>query len=267
MKKLLLAGASVAAMAIGSSSYAADIAPVYKAPPPVAACANFGGFYVGVHGDATTHNWQSHEESTRLVFNGLPSDASASKTGWGGGAQAGWNWQRGCAVWGFEADWTWARINDSRDLDNGLLAGAILSTVESDTKWYGTVRTKAGVVVSDLMLYVTGGLAYARQDWAVTTSAPFGAGGARVNDFFTDSATRWGWTVGVGAEWALWNNWSIKSEVLYAQLQRREDTFASPIQAAIAVNPTRRFEFDDSFWVGRIGVNWRFGGGPIVARY
>lgn len=262
MKKALIAVAALATLS-GTSAFAADMPVKAAAPPPPPACANFGGFYVGVHGDATTHNWQSHEESTRLVFIGLPDAASSNKTGAGGGVQAGWNSQRGCAVWGFEADWTWASIKDSRSLDNGLVAPfGIFSAVTADTKWYGTVRTRAGVVVSDLLLYATGGLAYARQNWNITTTAPFGAGGALITDSFTDSATRWGWTGGVGAEWALWNNVSIKGEVLYAQLQHREDTFFSPVQAALGgvITPTRRFGFDDSFWVGRIGVNWRFGG-------
>ncbi len=50
MKKLLIAGAALAAL-IGTPALAADMAaPVYKAPPPLAPMFSWTGFYVGVNG-------------------------------------------------------------------------------------------------------------------------------------------------------------------------------------------------------------------------
>jgi outer membrane immunogenic protein len=34
----------------------------------------------------------------------------------------------------------------------------------------------------------------------------------------SESDTRIGWTVGAGLEYALWSNWSVKVEYLYADL-------------------------------------------------
>ena len=50
MKKLLIAGAALAAL-IGTPALAADMAaPVYKAPPPVAPAWSWTGFYIGLNG-------------------------------------------------------------------------------------------------------------------------------------------------------------------------------------------------------------------------
>jgi outer membrane immunogenic protein len=268
MKKLILAGVSVAAMAAASSSYAADIAPVYKAPPAfVPACAQFGGFYVGAHGAWNTHdwNWRDRDGWTGAMNGGGQFGATeeSSKSGFGGGVQAGWNYQAGCTVFGIEADWTWTSLGNSKfSTDGGV--GAALDTAQIDTnmKWMGTVRTRSGVVVNNLLLYVTGGLAYAKFNRTYT-----GIDIGVATDVFDDSSTRWGGVVGVGAEWALWNSVSLKGEVLYARFQDNESTFRSAIATAAGNNPNVRFENQDAVWSGRIGLNWRFGGGPIVARY
>jgi opacity protein-like surface antigen len=34
----------------------------------------------------------------------------------------------------------------------------------------------------------------------------------------TKSGAQTGWTAGGGVEWALWNNWSLKTEYLYLSL-------------------------------------------------
>ena len=84
----------------------------------------------------------------------------------------------------------------------------------SRLRGFGSIRARSGVVVDNLLLYVTGGLAFAK--FERTASGAFFAGkyGCTYSctEAFEQSRTRWGWTAGVGAEWALWSNWSIKSE-------------------------------------------------------
>jgi outer membrane immunogenic protein len=235
----------------------------------VPVCAQFGGFYVGVHGSAESLDWKWYDRDSwaaNEVDNSLPHDTGRNRTGWGAGVQAGWNWQRGCAVWGFEADWTWSRLRTETFNTDGD-PGTALDTlrVANDLRWHGTVRTRSGVVVSDLLLYVTGGLAYARFERQADLTDFIG--GRFITETFTSDKTKWGWTVGVGAEWALWNNFSIKSEVLYAQYRWDEESFNSIFARNNGNPPTKRFEYDDSVWSARIGLNWRWGGGPIVARY
>ena len=83
-------------------------------------------------------------------------------------------------------------------------------------------------------------------------------------ELFSQKRWRWGGVVGVGTEWAINNNWSLKSEFLYMAFERDEVNFVSPVH-----NPgvNQRFESQDSVWVSRIGLNYRFGGGPVMAKY
>jgi outer membrane immunogenic protein len=130
-------------------------------------------------------------------------------------------------------------------------------------KWFGTLRARTGLVVNDLLLYVTGGVAFARSDREFSFFFQ-GKGGGGDLDVFSSSHTRWGWTAGVGAEWAITTNVSLKSELLYMDFANKENSFTT-----VFINPGTTYRFDnrDSVWVGRVGLNFRFGGGPVVANY
>ena len=51
MKKLFLASIAMVALSAGGSALAADMRPVYKAPPPVVIYDPWTGFYVGANGE------------------------------------------------------------------------------------------------------------------------------------------------------------------------------------------------------------------------
>jgi outer membrane immunogenic protein len=60
-----------------------------------------------------------------------------------------------------------------------------------------------------------------------------------------------GWTgAGAGAEYALANNWSFKTEYLYIRLPTRDDD----------VGGGERVQYKTDAHFARIGVNYRFGG-------
>jgi hypothetical protein len=80
-------------------------------------------------------------------------------------------------------------------------------------------------------------------------------GGVFVTETFASKKTKWGWTLGVGTEWAMWNNWSLKSEVLYAAFENDSNTFTSVLNGP----PGRNFDHQDNVWISRIGLNYRFG--------
>ena len=81
--------------------------------------------------------------------------------------------------------------------------------------WWGTVRGRAGyLVMPDLLVYGTGGLAYQ------LNSPPFNS--------HRNTA---GWTAGGGIEKMLDRNWSIKAEYLYVAPGGRQD--ANVIRAGI----------------------------------
>ena len=49
-------------------------------------------------------------------------------------------------------------------------------------------------------------------------------------DVFSFSNTRWGWTAGVGSEWALRQNVTFKSEILYMNFGDQSHSFISDRQ-------------------------------------
>jgi outer membrane immunogenic protein len=126
--------------------------------------------------------------------------------------------------------------------------------------WFGTVRARAGILASPrVLLYATGGLAYGD----VRTSETIGLAGFG----FSNTETRVGWTVGAGIEGAIGGNWTAKLEYLYLDLGRTSGTFLTTIPALgggfLASNYSSRITDN----VLRVGVNYRFGATPVVAKY
>src|SRR4249920_2630094 len=121
MKKLLLAGTALAALAAGSAN-AADLArpvPVYRAPPPVVSYFTWTGCYVGGNGGGL---WARKDWSNDIAIPGLgafpavPAGASFSShdvNGGVGGIQGGCNYQVGSWVFGIQGDYDWTNINSN----------------------------------------------------------------------------------------------------------------------------------------------------------
>ena len=250
MKKLLLATTAVFALADGSAS-AADLGkPVYKAAPvaPPCAAARFQGGYVGISGGGVNY------EANRSDLDGFLFDEGThvSKK-WGGivGAQAGYNWTTCNTLWGVEVDGSWVGAKATSRLFPEAIGGEVSVTSRFDTLVTGRVRT--GVVLDNLLLYVTGGIAggHFKTDW--------------INSFdgfaVTTKEWRWGWTAGFGTEWAWTPNVSLKSEVLYVDFVDRDH------RAAFADGFAFNFKHSDLAWISRVGLNVKFGGGPVVAKY
>jgi outer membrane immunogenic protein len=257
MKKLLLATFAVGAVAAGSAN-AADMQLKAPLPPPPPACAQFGGFYVGgnVGWGYGEHKFRDLDGFGPLNGAFLPNEASASVSGFVAGVQGGYNWQFRCTVFGIEADYNFADIDHDRSF-TGPFAGAATLALSSSLQSFGTIRTRTGVIVDNVLLYVTGGLAFANTERSVALTFP---GAPQFNQGpFTDEKTRWGLALGFGAEWAFAPNWSWKTEVLYARFEKEENTFT----CRLLCNPDRpvRFEHESSAWVTRFGINYRFGGG------
>jgi outer membrane immunogenic protein len=271
MKKLFLATTALVAL-IAVPAGAADMA--VKAPyiPPPPSCAQFGGFYVGGnvgwgYGD---HTFRSLDTiGGRFEDRTLgPIEVSRSVNGWEAGIQGGYNWQSHCTLFGVEADYQWTNIDHdftrTGRLGNLTVAGSV------NLQGFGTVRARTGIIVDNVLLYLTGGLAYANTERSVELI--WNPNPALNQGPFTDEKTRWGWTMGFGTEWKFASNWSFKSEVLYARFETDESSRTCGVNLCGGAAPTTvRFEHDSSAWVSRIGVNYYFGGGlgkgPVSARY
>ncbi|MDM7900793.1 porin family protein, partial [Brucella melitensis] len=147
-------------------------------------------------------------------------DVTAS--GFVGGVQAGYNWQLANGlVLGGEADFQGSTVKsklvDNGDLSDigvaGNLSGDESFGLETKVQWFGTVRARLGFTPTErLMVYGTGGLAYGKVKTSLSAyddGESFSAG---------NSKTKAGWTLGAGVEYAVTNNWTLKSEYLYTDL-------------------------------------------------
>jgi outer membrane immunogenic protein len=168
----------------------------------------------------TVHNWSGPYLGGQLGYQwGNATNNPARPSGIAGGVRGGYNWQNGSFVFGAEAD-----LNLSAAQDR--FAGWKFSN-----PWFGTVRGRGGYAMNNVLLYVTGGLAY---------------GGGTVDFGFTsESQTHLGWTIGAGVEVGLTPNWSAKAEYLYVRLEDR---------GYVLTGVNNGFQSN----VFRLGVNYRF---------
>jgi len=245
---------------------------VKYAAPPRPACAQFGGFYAGVNAGANyySNDWTDRDNfGFNFTFSDHIDDGSNSRAGWNAGGQLGWDYQSGCAVWGVVADLNWANTDINVDYRDNSVPGAAPGTLayRSEMNWFGTARTRAGVVVDNLLLYLTGGFAFANFDRTLTFTQQ---GGAPLVGTFSDSSTRIGFVVGFGTSWDLGNNWNLGTEVLYMGFQKDQTEFVCTTCGAFP-GQANRFEFNDSVWVTRMNLNYRFGNygktPVVVAKY
>ena len=207
MTRTIFRAIAVVAALITTPAAAADL---YYSKEPAFAAAPFNGYnwngaYVGVNlgyqwGQVT--NW-----------------GSAKPSGLMGGGQVGYNWQFGQFVLGAEADLQGSGASDT------------FAAYKFSNPWFGTVRGRAGYAMNNVLLYLTGGLAY---------------GGGRVEFAgMSETQTHLGWTFGGGVEVGLTPNWSAKAEYLYVRLEDRSYVLTG-VNNGFSSN------------VFRLGVNYRF---------
>jgi outer membrane immunogenic protein len=194
MKRIVLAAAALAVLAMGSAN-AADMgrrsAMPAKAPAYVAPIYNWSGFYVGINGGG---GW-GHSSVTGPLSTGGDFDVKGGLIG----GTLGFNYQVGQVVYGLEGDIDWSNIKGSATCAVGV-------TCEAKNNWLGTARGRIGYAFGSFLPYVTGGLAVGD----VKTTAT-GLGSA--------SSTKAGWTLGGGVEAAISGPWTAKVEYLYVDLQ------------------------------------------------
>jgi len=192
-------------LAFTSQALAADLEPSPVRPAPVAAILpiyNWTGFYVGVHGGGGWSKWSGMDPTN-------PAAGWTAYNGSGGvaGGQLGGNYQIGNYVVGLEGTYAWSgmTLNSSAPFAGG--AGFNL-TVKND--YLATVAGRAGVAFDRVLLYVKGGGAFTRDKYDANNGLAGALAGSANGSF-----ARSGWLAGVGAEWAFWQNWSVKGEYNY----------------------------------------------------
>lgn len=251
----MLASALFIGTSLGSAM-AADMAPRYaKAPAPAPVMPySWTGCYIGVEGGGAWGR-SRHDGSPPGPTELTPwFDASGAMAG----GEAGCNYQFSPS-WaaGVEGDISWIDKNGS-SFDTGPGGNP---TFRSTTKerWISTIRGRVGPTWDRLWVYGTGGFA------AASVEADLFVPGLGV---FSETKNHYGWTAGVGVEYGITNNWTVKAEYLYVRLNNEAFTFGNNvILGPLGLNAWRTgVNLDNN--IVRVGLNYKFNwASPVVARY
>ncbi|SCZ13915.1 outer membrane protein [Microvirga guangxiensis] len=265
MKNLLLSATALVALTAAAS--AADLPSRYAPAPAVAAVPVFTwtGFYVGANAGYAWGDSEVSLSSADPDFFGALEVAgfgrSSNEGSFTGGAQVGYNHQIGAAVIGLETDISYLNLNDHYEavVSETALGGALVETetlrAGHKVQWFGTLRARLGFTPAErLLVYATGGVAYG----SVKSHSSYVTdlnGDPLMSFNGSNSDTRWGWTIGGGAEYAFTNNLSLKGEYLYVNLDSKHYAAATPDVPGV----TYRVKDETAFHVLRAGLNYKFG--------
>src|SRR4051794_37552073 len=152
MKKIALAAAAVSLMLAGSAS-AADMAVKARPAPIPAPIFSWTGCYIGAQ-----VGWAELRDRQALSSPTFALAVDSTADGVKGGGHAGCNYQANQFVFGIEGD------IEGSDIDHRYVIGPPFAnttgTVKSD--WQGSIRGRVGVAFDRVLLYATGGWAWAR---------------------------------------------------------------------------------------------------------
>ena len=125
--------------------------------------------------------------------------------------QAGFALQSGAIVYGLEGDIGFGALRGTLNVTASDRSDSV--NMKSSITSLGTVRGRVGYAFDDLLIYGTGGFATGYHEAKATVVSTDGT--VRVGRL-----TEWtpGWTLGLGGEYAVMPNVSVKLEYLYAQL-------------------------------------------------
>lgn len=130
-------------------------------------------------------------------------DYSTDPDGFLGGVYAGYNHQfANGVVLGVEADLAWGGLKDTV-----AAPGDPDFTATTKIDMTGSARLRLGYAMDRLLPYVTGGLAFGKFSFDEYELADF---------YGSADENLTGWTLGVGAEYALTDNWTVRGEYRYA---------------------------------------------------
>jgi len=145
-------------------------------------------------------------------------------------------------VFGVEADGDWTNLNGSSAYCGSAGIGATAgATCETKSPIFGTLRARFGYAFGRVLVYGTGGMAYARVQAGFNPPATF------------DYADNFGWTGGAGIEFAFADNWTAKVEYLYAAL----GTFTCTTTANCGTSVPVTVSLSEN--IVRAGINYKFG--------
>src|SRR3984893_12552792 len=269
------AASAVTPSAFAGPPFAPEPPPVYPPPAPI---FTWTGFYVGIDGGYGGGVVDADTIFVQPPFPGFPGSVftlhTSNRTGGViAGGQVGYNYQLpNNIVVGLESDAQWSDVKESEhERAASALFGIPGETLRfTDLRigmdWFGTTRLRLGYALGRFLPYITGGVSYGQVTLSASQflSVPvFGQPGTASG---SASSTHAGWTAGAGAEYAVTDNISLKTEYLFVQLggvSGSEVGFPPPGAGSFKTGTLGTH-------IVRAGLNWRFGGfgaAPVLAAY
>jgi outer membrane immunogenic protein len=181
-----------------------------------------------------------------------------------GAIQAGYNWQVGTLIYGLASDLSWFNLSGMRQVsanypmaaqNNDARSSSIYTVGTSFTSnSLFTLRGRLGFTETNLLPYVTGGLALTNFRMADSFTDNGGALGAFGGASNSDQLN--GWTIGGGLEWAVYDHWTVKGEYLYVNLGSMAPSSTNPGFADYSNGPGA--SSDLTLHIVRAGMNYKF---------
>jgi len=236
MRFRLMMGAACTCL-LASPTLAADLGGPRRLPPPPppgfdsdiepSRTPLWQGLYWGLSGG---YGWGDSDSSSDAI-----GSASTDPEGFLASATVGYNMLLGSnLLLGLEGD---LGVMDISTDDKDLGGGQIFRT--SFGPLWGTLRGRAGIAMGPLLLYGTGGFAFANLD---DVSLDFQGEEA------SDSELRAGWVAGGGGEFAFNDSVSAKVEYLHMDFGSTDGLTSG----------SQGFSFDNKVDLVRAGLNFRF---------
>jgi outer membrane immunogenic protein len=230
--------ASAAAILLSAGTAMADGMSIKDGPAPVAEARTcdggpFAGFYIGA---AVGYGGQDTDFNDKIGGGGVSGDDD----GFAASLYSGYNIQCGRLVVGYESDWNFLDTE-------GSWTDGCCQNLTSELRWFGTSRLRFGLVHSgNMMFFVTGGLAYADIENTFALDLPYSS---------SSTDWTWGWTAGGGIDFLRDDRWGLRAEALYIDLSENANGYVYDCGGSCV----GRIGYDNEFWVGRIGLTYKFG--------
>jgi outer membrane immunogenic protein len=273
MRKSVLAAAAAFAVAGGAMSIQASAADLDFAPPPPVFVPTWAGFYVGGHvgfGEGTVDFRQDLDITAfgDIVdvtdFNTFRSGTNPD--GLVGGAQGGYNWQVRSLVFGIEADISFTDWDESVtvfdsevDTVDGLIEGeGAFGTASTDINFLASVRGRLGYAFGNVMVYGTGGVAWA--DAEARARMVFTDGEVEISDQSRkEDLDGFGFVAGGGLAWmVIPQTFSVGVEGLYYWFDEKETLIDETFEVVGGEADIRATAELHDAWVVRARADFHF---------
>ena len=185
---------------------------------------------------------------------------STSADSWLAGAHAGYNWQRGATVYGFEADLSATDLKSRTSGGHPFPAVVEPGDAANTTgliDWYGTLRGRLGFSTGPALFYGTAGLAYGN----ASLNSNFTTAGLSLHS--QTSPLRAGWVVGGGIEYLLRPDLSLNFGYQYVDIGTVSLTSSAVSELGVRIGQSASAHAQ--FQVATVGFSWHFRANGIAS--